>query len=506
MKPNIIVKGIAIALVFIVILVVVKSHKKNEVAIVNNPTTVESEVIGLGAAEQGPTQTDNGLAFDPMTDKYLEKEYGVDVDSPVETMRTLTNETKAVRQDSEKLQDVSKKKDQKIERLLKMKDDLSKQMDGKFNNLKTAQEEKEREAQHEKELTLGLFEKLQKKLEELENKDSQKSSPKGKVTESIGKSENGYDIGSAGIPSGLGYDENGKLLESEEIVWTNPMEAQVDPKDPNKISLPEFSTAPTQKVHESSKVPEKEKQKNKDERLIKAYSIPIEGTLFGSVSMTAMLGRIPVGGQVVDPYPFKIIVGEENLSSNGISIPGVTGILMSGIAKGDWTLSCVSGEINSMTFTFADGTIKSFPEPGTKSREAIAWFSDANGVPCISGERITNAASYLTSRVALTSAASYANAEAQSQFTTQTNGSGMTKGLTGDPSVVAKNTAISEGVNEVADWLDARQANSFDAIYVPPGTKLHVHIKEELRIDYDPEGRKVNHYANINYRSDHHLD
>ena len=29
-----------------------------------------------------------------------------------------------------------------------------------------------------------------------------------------------------------------------------------------------------------------------------------------------------VGSQVVDPYPFKIMVGEENLSSNGIHIPG----------------------------------------------------------------------------------------------------------------------------------------------------------------------------------------
>ena len=95
----------------------------------------------------------------------------------------------------------------------------------------------------------------------------------------------------------------------------------------------------------------KSKKQTKEERSVKAYTIPINGTLIGSVSMTAMLGRIPINGQVIDPYPFKVMVGEENLSSNGIHIPGVTGIKMSGIAKGDWTLSCVSGEITSMTFT-----------------------------------------------------------------------------------------------------------------------------------------------------------
>ncbi len=252
---------------------------------------------------------------------------------------------------------------------------------------------------------------------------------------------------------------------------------------------------------------EQKKKKTKEERSIKAYTIPTNATLIGSVSMTAMLGRIPVNGQVVDPYPFKVMVGEDNLSSNGIKIPGVVGILMSGIAKGDWTLSCVSGDITSMTFTFDDGTIVTIPEPGTKATEPLAWFSDYNGIPCITGERITNAASYLSQRVGLTAAASYANASAATQFTTQANSDGsLTSGLTGDPTQVAANTAIAEGLNEVTDWLDQRQSSSFDAIYIPPGTEMAIHISEELRIDYDPEGRKVNHYAKINRRTDRHLD
>ncbi|MBC7185206.1 MAG: TIGR03752 family integrating conjugative element protein, partial [Marinobacter sp.] len=237
------------------------------------------------------------------------------------------------------------------------------------------------------------------------------------------------------------------------------------------------------------------------------YTIPDNATLLGSISMTAMLGRIPVGGQVVDPYPFKIMVGPENLSSNGIKIPGLNGIKMSGIAKGDWTLSCVSGQIESMTFTFQDGTLVTFPEPGASGAEPIAWFSDKYGIPCVTGKRITNAPSYLAQRIGLTAASSYSKAKADAEFATQTNAfGGSTQALTGDPTVVARNDAIASGLDEVTDWLDERQSNSFDAIYVEPGTEIVVHVTEQIAIDYDPEGRKVNHYADLSRRSDYQLD
>lgn len=496
MKSNIVIKGLAVVFVVVLLVVVMKGRKEKQVAAqAQGPTT---ELTGLSAIESGPAQEDNGLSIDPLQAEFLEDEYGVDVDSPVETMRTLTKETRAVREDSIELQEENKKLRQEIDKLLKMEESLNKRVNSRFSNSEKQAEQKQRELEHTQGLTRSLITKLESRLEELQ----QGGKDKGGKT-----SANGYDIGNSGIPSGLGYDDNGVPVDYDQIVWTNPADANVDPRDPTKISLPDFSAAADENLPGLAKGPTKVKKKNKEERSIKAYTIPINGTLIGSVSMTAMLGRIPINGQVIDPYPFKVMVGEENLSSNGIHIPGVTGIKMSGIAKGDWTLSCVSGEITSMTFTFQDGTIVTFPEPGTKTTDPVAWFSDRNGIPCITGQRITNAATYLTSRVGLTAASSYANAEAASQFTTSSNNSGgLTSGLTGDPKIVAKNTAISEGLNEVTDWLDARQENSFDAIYVPPGTELAIHIKEELKIDYDPEGRKVNHYANINRRSDSHID
>lgn len=81
-----------------------------------------------------------------------------------------------------------------------------------------------------------------------------------------------------------------------------------------------------------------------------------------------MLGRIPINGTVTDPYPFKVLIGKDNLTANGIELPDVEGAIVSGSASGDWTLSCVRGQVNSITFVFADGTVRTVPQPVTAIR------------------------------------------------------------------------------------------------------------------------------------------
>ena len=53
-----------------------------------------------------------------------------------------------------------------------------------------------------------------------------------------------------------------------------------------------------------------------------------------------------------------MIAGKDNLAANGLTIPGLQGMIWSGTAIGDWTLSCVSGQLESVTFVFEDGTIQ----------------------------------------------------------------------------------------------------------------------------------------------------
>ncbi|STY64147.1 integrating conjugative element protein, PFL_4705 family [Mannheimia haemolytica] len=115
------------------------------------------------------------------------------------------------------------------------------------------------------------------------------------------------------------------------------------------------------------------------------YTVPSNSTFLDSVAMTGLIGRIPIDNKVSDAYPFKVLIGRENLIANGIELPDVEGAIVSGTATGDWTLSCVRGDVKSMTFVFNDGRIVSTTNKGNS--ENIGWLSDSSGIPCVPGER-----------------------------------------------------------------------------------------------------------------------
>ncbi len=232
------------------------------------------------------------------------------------------------------------------------------------------------------------------------------------------------------------------------------------------------------------------------------YTLPENATLIGSRAMTALLGRVPVDGKVIDPYPFKVLIGRDNLTANGIDLPDVQGAVVSGTATGDWTLSCVRGSVTSITFVFTDGTVRTLPRPtgqtessgnqGSGNSGSIGWLSDENGIPCLSGERKSNASTYLPTLFALSAGSAAGDALAQNQNTSQTNGyGGVTSTFTGDAGQAVLGKAVSGGMKETVDWVKARYGQTFDAIYVPPGMKVAVHITRQLAIDYEEKGRKV---------------
>ncbi|MFV0476960.1 MAG: TIGR03752 family integrating conjugative element protein [Parahaliea sp.] len=238
------------------------------------------------------------------------------------------------------------------------------------------------------------------------------------------------------------------------------------------------------------------------------YTIPQNATLVNSTAMTALVGRVPLGSSVTDPYLFKVIIGRDNLAANGIEVPGVSYSIASGRAVGDWTLGCVRGNLYSMTFVFEDGTIRTVPKPGeiasgggnNANETKIGELSDELGNPCVVGQRITNAYSYLAQRIGVVGAAAAAEAAAASQVTqtTSTGGGGVSTTSTVDGSTgdYVLGRTIADGTMEVARWLDERQAQQFDAVYVQPGASVALHITEQLEIDYDPAGRKTT-YAGL---------
>jgi integrating conjugative element protein (TIGR03752 family) len=237
--------------------------------------------------------------------------------------------------------------------------------------------------------------------------------------------------------------------------------------------------------------------------VIPIYTIPANATLLNSTAFSALVGRVPIGGKVQDPMPFKVLIGADNLAANGHHIPGLQGIVMSGYAIGDWTLSCVRGTLTSATFVFDDGHVVVFGEKKrvrTKDQEqdAIGWISDEFGVPCVSGKKITNAPTYLTERVGMVAAQAAAEAAAASQTTTTTSptfGGSSTTTVTGDQGTYILGKTLSGATKEIGQWLEERMANSFDAVFAPAGTKVAVHLDVTLPIDYDPAGRMLDHRA-----------
>ncbi|MFC1361374.1 MAG: TIGR03752 family integrating conjugative element protein, partial [gamma proteobacterium symbiont of Clathrolucina costata] len=229
------------------------------------------------------------------------------------------------------------------------------------------------------------------------------------------------------------------------------------------------------------------------------YTVPRNATLIGSTAMTALVGRVPVQGQVRDPMPFKVITGADNLAANGLTVPGVQGMVWSGTAVGDWTLSCVTGRLDSVTFVFEDGTIRTISgddrgNQGGGSEKPLGWISDEQGIPCITGERKTNAPAFLSQRIGVMAIQAAAEAAANAETTSVVSNAGsVTSSVSGDTGRFVLGKTITGGSEEVSKWLLERQSQSFDAVFVPAGIRIAIHVDRELPIDFDTTGRKLTH-------------
>ncbi|WP_101776034.1 TIGR03752 family integrating conjugative element protein [Pasteurella oralis] len=330
------------------------------------------------------------------------------------------------------------------------------------------------------------FDKRLNSIEQFFEERLAKFSPQSQTTE--------IPIGGSEIPS-----------KTQEINWVMPSDMQytdqngrpVNPNDQN--ALPTFPNlfkalddSPLGKA--STELHKNPNSYSEDKPKLKPYyTIPQNSTLMGSVAMTALIGRVPIQGTVTDPFPFKIMIGQDNLMANGIELPDVQGAIVSGTAQGDWTLSCVKGEVSSITFIFNDGRVLSLPGQNNNAK-SIGWLSNPQGVPCIPGDRKTNAPQYLTSQFLLSGASAAAQGLAQGQTTTVVEGNTIVGAVTGNQGKYILGQALGGGLNETTEWLRQRYGQMFDAIYAPPGQAVAVHITTSLDIDYDFNGRKVKYH------------
>ena len=422
-----------------------------------------------------------------LPDSVARSELGAEGDTEEETLRTLIGEVRRLHEEYAALEADNDALQEQNLRLQRMEERLADRLEDELQGTQTALQAENQRVQRQSRDTEGLLVTLERRIAELTS-----------ASGSTGTTVEGSDI-----PVGLGFEN---YLSSQEVFWIDPLDAS--PPDasgervfPQRIEnlLNKVSGDPLQGEGESEPLAP-----------TPAYTVPRNATLVGARGFTALVGRIPLRGQVVDPFPFKVLVGQDNLAANGIVIPELFGMVFSGRAVGDWTLSCVRGELFSVTYVFQDGSIQSYPQGDTEIQEtrAIGWISDPYGIPCVTGERKTNAQSFLSQRVGLSVASAAAEAAAAAETATTVSGvtGTATTAVTGDIASFIRNRTVSEGIDEVAGWLDERQAQSFDAIYVPPDSELVVHVTLEFAIDQDPQGRKVNHRVELQTASQHSLD
>ena len=228
-----------------------------------------------------------------------------------------------------------------------------------------------------------------------------------------------------------------------------------------------------------------------DNLSVPVYTVPVNSTLMDSIGMTALIGRVPIGGSVTNPIPFKVVTGRKALLANGFELPEVEEAIWYGYATGNATLHCVSGRIESVTFIFTDGTIQTVGGDGFSSGQGLGWISNNQGVQCIPGEYVSNASKIMAQLFMAGTATGFANAAAQSEITSSTNANGISQVVTGDTLNFALGRGIGAGFSEWASYIRERARDQFDAVVVQPGAELAIHIQKEIPIDYHVNGRKI---------------
>ncbi len=414
-----------------------------------------------------------------------------DADTPADTIRALQGEMAKAREDYVESRASNKALEQENRHLEKRQAELRSEMKNALEQEIEASEDRQ-SADNQR-----LLGKLQNSMDRL--KRLMDAAPKTRQRKS--RPDSDY----ADIPVGFGLDR----LSGRGVIWVTPLDASTD--EEGKL-MPAISRAAEAKLQPTA--PVEEPQEPTPEPY---FTIPNLSSLVGSTSFTSMIGRVPIGGQVRDPIPFRVLVGRENLAASGLRVPNeIAGMVFEGTAIGDWTLSCVEGSLHTATFVFEDGTIRtvSTVEGGNNARpnvetERLGFIADKFGNPCITGRKISNWKELTALRVGLKTASAAAEAAAASETSTVIGGAtgAITNSVDGSKGDYVLGRAVSEGIDEVDQAIADRLSHQFDAIFVGNGQELGLLIQKQISIDYDSVGRKLDHAtATIGTRRSSYLD
>lgn len=425
-------------------------------------------------------------AFKDLSPEEL-REMGIEGDTPRDTIKTLVGNSKA--------------NNKKIEEVINQNEQLLRENERLKNQQANLDYQIQQSVQNETSALMSQLNELKTQI--MDNKQMVENN-QGFVNQNTGTGQDSTIQINGARNSNPNYSANdaSQGMSNNGVNWVSPSDYVLDRDGkpinnnalgnntvPVKAGLPFTGEADSTVVQENSNTTGSSRN-NRNARPF--YTIAANSTLTNSVALTALVGRVPIDNNVTEPYPFKLLIGRENLIANGIELPDVEGAIVSGTASGDWTLSCVRGKVNSLTFVFSDGRIVNVTNAGAAGEsEKLGWLSDPFGVPCIPGERKTNAPEYLASNAILMGASAAAQGLSQSQITNVVDNGAIVGAVTGNNGQYVLGQALGGGLRETAEWFRQRYGQTFDAVYVPPGHQVAVHIDKEIKIDYDRNGRKV---------------
>ena len=433
-----------------------------------------------GGGASAPPTADGSSRLTPEEMKAL----GIEGDTPRDTVATLVAQVKQLRTELQTALSDNRSQREENQRLRQRENTIDQRISSALESERSNLRRDQQQAASARQQTEGLLDDLQQRLD------------------SIG----GRGGGHADLPVGLGLRDGDEAGMEGGMRWVEPDDAkQSDGRGRSNggINFPtSFGSAQSTLETTAQTVANAGARAAGVKSPTPVYTVPTNSTLMGSVAMTALIGRVPIDGTVNDPYPFKVLVGPDNLTANGIDIPDVAGAVFSGTASGDWTLSCVRGQVRSITFVFHDGTIRTIPEDregnqqNNQQRDGLGWISDPHGIPCVSGERRSNAQQYLGTQALITAAgagvASLIESDSGRASYVGADGSIGSVGISGQEAV---GRILASGVQDMSSWVNKLYGQAFAAVYVQPGAKVAVHLEKPLAIDFDPEGRKVDHRA-----------
>ena len=446
----------------------------------------------LFSGDRAKQPTTPGTADQPLTPDEV-KTLGAEGDTSRDTLATLTAQIKQMRQELQAAVAENKQHKADNDRLKQRESTLDQRIQSAIDAERERQQKDHSQSASDQHETHELVRELKNRLDGMKGAAS-----------------------AADLPIGFGLEDSDTIAPDTRVEWSEPLDTLTKngkvvttrPPPPVRESAERTSfelPSDSQPLSDHADSSRDTSIRSASEGSAKPiYTVPANATLIGSVAMTALIGRVPIDGTVNDPYPFKVLVGPDNLTANGIDLPDVAGAVLSGTASGDWTLSCVRGQIRSITFVFNDGTIRTLPSSSgggdsTGSGSILGgmgWISDPHGIPCVSGERRSNAQQYLSSQMLVTAAGAGAASliKSDSGNTSFVTGSdGNVVGTVGISGAEAMGRVLASGVQDMSAWVNKLYGHAFAAIYVKPGAQVAVHIEKALNIDYDSAGRKVNH-------------